>query len=390
MDFAKKSHYNLGMKIRTITTGFNLKFPLSENQIQKIAEFTLKAKHAYIQKGYEVQTVRMATQPWEKYRCDLDQLNKLILDMEALCLKYGIDYFSFGSTFYPESIKAIYSMIQKTQMGFCSAMVSDKRKINYAVAKQTASLIKKLSRINSDGFANLRFAALFNINPGTPFFPAGYHQGPATFALGTENSDLVYAAFSKARNLEDAKNKLSSLMNREFRKLEKIAYVLSQDSGIRYGGIDASIAPSVRRQESVVYACEKLGLGKFGDVGTLFMAKIITDAVQSLDVKTCGYSGLMLPLLEDYGLAQRNIQGQFDLTHLLLYSAVCGTGLDTIPLPGNVTEKKLYSLILDIAALSNKLNKPLSARLMPIPGRKAGEMTDYDFPYFVNSKIMQI
>jgi uncharacterized protein (UPF0210 family) len=98
----------------------------------------------------------------------------------------------------------------------------------------------------------------------------------------------------------------------------------------------------------------------------------------------------MLPVLEDYGLAMRNIDGTFNLTDLLLYSSVCGTGLDTIPLPGDVSEEKLYALLLDIASISNKLGKPLSARLMPVPDRKVGEMTDYAFEYFANTKIMNV
>ena len=98
----------------------------------------------------------------------------------------------------------------------------------------------------------------------------------------------------------------------------------------------------------------------------------------------------MLPLLEDYGLAKRNTEGQFGIYDLLVYSSVCGTGLDTIPLPGDVTLKKLNALLIDFASLSCKLCKPLSARLMPIPGKDAGDMTDFDFPYFVNSQIMDI
>jgi hypothetical protein len=98
----------------------------------------------------------------------------------------------------------------------------------------------------------------------------------------------------------------------------------------------------------------------------------------------------MLPVLEDFGLSERNNEGTFNIYNLLLYSAVCGIGLDTIPLPGNVSEKKLYSLLLDIASLSNRLDKPLSARLMPIPNKKYGDMTDYRFGYFVNSKLMDI
>ena len=58
---------------------------------------------------------------------------------------------------------------------------------------------------------------------------------------------------------------------------------------------------------------------------------------------------------------------------LLLYSAVCGTGLDTVPLPGDVTADQLYALLLDLAFLSQRLDKPLTARLMPVPGKKAGD-----------------
>ena len=159
---------------------------------------------------------------------------------------------------------------------------------------------------------------------------------------------------------------------------------------MRYNGIDVSICTSVKPDESIAYAFEKLNLGKFGESGTLAIAKMITDSLKQLDIKKCGYSGLMLPVLEDYGLAKRNIEGAFNISDLLLFSSICGTGLDTIPLPGIVSEEKLYALLLDIASLSIKLDKPLSARLMPIPGKKAGEITDYKFDYFVNSKIMSI
>ena len=43
---------------------------------------------------------------------------------------------------------------------------------------------------------------------------------------------------------------------------------------------------------------------------------------------------------------------------------------------------------MDVAALSQRLNKPLTARLMPIPGLSAGEMTAYDFAFFQNGTVM--
>jgi len=269
-------------------------------------------------------------------------------------------------------------------------LISDHGQTNYESARKTATLVQKTSRISRDGFANLRFAALFNVKPGTPFFPAAYHKGPTSFATGLENSDLVYRAFSKSANIEEAKSYLKGILTEEYGKVERIAEQVSRKEEVDYGGIDASIATSVKPDESIAYAFEELGVGRFGQVGTLAVASLVTETLGELNIKKCGYSGLMLPILEDYGLAMRNNEEMFDMGNLLLYSAVCGTGLDTIPLPGDVSEKKLYSLLLDIACLSNKLDKPLSARLMPVPGKKSGEMTDYDFEYIVNSRILEL
>jgi len=378
------------MKIRTITTGFNLEAPVKEKQIRQLSDFTNNSKEMFESNGYTVQTVRVATQPWEEYFESKNQIIRLVKELEALVHKYSLDYFNIGTTFDPKLIPVIYDMIQNTSVMFCTTLISDSTTIHYTLARQTAKVMKRLSTIQADGFANLRFAAIFNTKPGSPFYPAAYHKGPPSFAIGTENSDLVYKAFSEAKTIEKAAYFLKKTLLKEFKKIEDIAEQISKKDKIQYDGIDVSIAPSIQPDESIAYAFEKLGLGTFGDVGTVAIARVITETIRNLDIKKCGYSGLMLPVLEDYGLAQRNTEERYNLTDLLLYSSVCGTGLDTIPLPGDVSEDKLYVLLLDIASLAIKLNKPLSARLMPIPHKKAGEMTGYTFEYFVNSKIMKI
>ncbi|MFQ5722594.1 MAG: DUF711 family protein [Candidatus Aminicenantales bacterium] len=378
------------MKLRTITTGFNLDPAQAEDQIRKIGSFMNAAKKVFEQNGYIVQTIRIATQPWEQYYTSKAQILRLVNKIEDYTNRYSIDYFNIGTTLDSNNISLIFDLIKNTSKGFCTVLVCDDRKINYKAARQTAKLMKKLSRIDEKGFANLRFAAIFNTKPGSPFYPASYHKGKTSFAIGTENSGLVYKAFSKAKNIEDAGRHLKKMLTDEFKHIEKIANKISTEEKIKFGGIDVSIASSVDRKESIAYAFEKLGLGKFGESGTLAIAKLITDTLQDLKVKKCGYSGLMLPVLEDYGLAKRNSEGRYNLSNLLLYSSVCGTGLDTIPLSGDVSEKKLYALLLDVASLSIKLNKPLSARLMLVPRKKAGQMTFYEFKYFANSKIMKI
>ena len=81
----------------------------------------------------------------------------------------------------------------------------------------------------------------------------------------------------------------------------------------------------------------------------------------------------MLPVLEDSVLGARVAEGALSLNDLLLYSAMCGTGLDCIPLPGDVEPGALAGILLDVAALALRLDKPLTARLMPMPGKAAGD-----------------
>jgi uncharacterized protein (UPF0210 family) len=95
----------------------------------------------------------------------------------------------------------------------------------------------------------------------------------------------------------------------------------------------------------------------------------------------------MLPVMEDTLLARRWEEGWVGLDQLLAYSAVCGTGLDTVPLPGDSSVGELTRLICDMATLAVRLKKPLSARLLPVPGKGAGERTDFSSPYIVNTLI---
>src|SRR2546426_8825189 len=102
-----------------------------------------------------------------------------------------------------------------------------------------------------------------------------------------------------------------------------------------------------------------------------------------------GYSGLMPRVLEDPLRARRASEGRYSVRDLLLSSPVCGRGLDVVPLPGDTAADRPAALTADVAALSTKLRKPLSARLFPVPGRAAGEMARFDNPYLTDSIVLK-
>jgi uncharacterized protein (UPF0210 family) len=153
-------------------------------------------------------------------------------------------------------------------------------------------------------------------------------------------------------------------------------------------GLDATPAPL--KDVSIGAAIEKFTGARFGSSGTLTAASIITAAVKAVPVKQVGYNGLMLPVLEDSRIAQRWSEGAVSVDALLAYSAVCGTGLDTIPLPGDVTLAQLERMLGDVAALAVRWKKPLAARLQPVAGKKAGEKTEFDDPFLVNALIQKL
>ncbi len=50
----------------------------------------------------------------------------------------------------------------------------------------------------------------------------------------------------------------------------------------------------------------------------------------------------------------------------------------------------MAALLLDLAALSLRLDKPLTARLMPMPGKSAGDPITFDFEFFSNGSVMSL
>jgi uncharacterized protein (UPF0210 family) len=96
----------------------------------------------------------------------------------------------------------------------------------------------------------------------------------------------------------------------------------------------------------------------------------------------------MLPVMEDPVLARRAAEGRYTLAELLLYSSVCGTGLDVVPIPGDTSVERVAAILSDVASLANKYQKPLSARLFPAPGKRVGETVSFDNPYLTDAMVM--
>ena len=376
------------MKIRTITTGIPL--PFSPYQLQRAAKFNAACQTHFETNGYEVQTTRVSSQIWDEAR-DVKAILKLESEAQAL----GIDFLNLG-TILPEKrhtethLAHVADVIVQSETLFATVtLTTQSGNVISEITESTADIIRQIAHQTEAGYGNLRFAALMNCPPNTPFFPAAYwHDTRTNFGIGWQAADLVHHAFTDAPNLEVGLQNLKTVMEAEGQKIVALAQTLAQAWGIKFVGIDVSPAPM--GDESIAYAMEQQLPGYFGERGTLRVAAGLTRTLRSLDLPLCGYSGLMLPVLEDVGLGERSEAGYFNLDSLLLYSSVCGTGLDTIPIPGDATTAQIAAILTDVAALSTQLNKPLSVRLFPVPGCNADCLTEFDSPYLTNTTVMQI
>jgi len=380
------------MKIRSITYFCNPKYPLDEKALQKAGTFLSEAKAAYEAAGYEVQTVRLATIPFPNL-LGVEQINKLpelTSQIADIAQQLNIGYVSLGPALpeFPRSYEVIPDAIFMSKNVFFGGVMADTtRGLNLAAIRACADVIVKSAPIDPNGFANLQFAALANVKAGAPFFPAAYHdKDKPAFAIATESADLAVQAFENAKSIEEGRNNLVSEIEKHGKKLAEVAKTLK----VKFYGIDFSLAPFPDDAHSLGNAVEKMGIPKIGLHGSLAAAAILTEAIDRADFPHTGFNGFMQPVLEDSVLAKRAAEGTLTIKDILLYSAVCGTGLDTIPLPGDTTAEQIVPLLLDLCALALRLDKPLTARLMPIPGKKAGDETNFDFGFFVNSKVMKL
>ncbi len=383
------------MKVRSITL-FAPTIPTTEETLAPLAAFGQMGRTALEGAGYTVQTVRLATPPWPTSYMDPAEAVTAARWLDQQAPAAGIDYISLGPVVATQhsnenAIAASSAILAATERVFCSVLYAEMGQgINIKAVRAVAKVIEANARLESNGFGNLRFAALANVGPGSPFFPAAYAVPQATpaVALALESADLAVQAYAGAATLEEAMQRLRMSLEEIARGLVTVIEPLAAAQGVAFLGLDFSLAPFPDAEHSGAGAIESLGAAPFGAMGTLAAAALTTQVLQSADYPRCGFSGLMLPVLEDSVLAARAGEGSYNLHSLLLYSAVCGTGLDTVPLPGDISADALAAILLDVAALAVRLDKPLTARLMPIPGKRAGEVTTFDFPFFANSAIL--
>ncbi len=352
-----------------------------------------RVKALFSAEGYETESVRVVTQPVAELLAGLN-------DQDAMGILRRIDALSMREDFDPnvgpgmlkdsdsdhgmQLLERALSTLPRIE---ASAIIADDDGIHWKTIRRTAQLVKYVSEHSAHSQGTFNFTATALLKPFGPFYPGAYHTGSGKqFSIGFEAANVVSEVFIRDTwQVEKATRDLTQELTSHARVADRVGSEVAKETGWQYMGLDPTPAPL--GEISIAAAVEAFTGNKFGESGTLTAARVITAAVKAVPVKQVGYAGLMVPVMEDKLLAQRWAEATYSIDSLLAYSAVCGTGLDTIPLPGNVSTQALERMYSDVASLALKWNKPLSARLQPVAGKKDGERTEYNDPFLFNTRV---
>ncbi len=378
------------MKIRTIT--LFLHRSLDAAALRWTGQTLSRAAERFADAGYEVQTRRIALAHWDVGlgRVGVKERIEATKVLADGCAEHRIDMCGVGAARDPAQIEHLADILaQYPDFNGAADAVNDLGMVDTAAIRAAAKAVKALQAATPAGLGPFQFACGFHIRPETPFFPVAQHRGGESFAIGFENSDLVVKAFAGADSLTEASARLLQVLTEAHAPIVDLAVALQNELGVRFAGADHSIAPSLEPSESLAHAFTSVGVN-FGRRGTLAACGAMTDALAAIPGPRCGYCGLMLAVLEDVGLAEAASRGDCTLDTLMIGSSVCGVGIDTAPVPGDITVEQLAAIYHDVGTLACKWKKSLSVRVLPANGKSARELTEFTSPHLCNCRVLSI
>jgi uncharacterized protein (UPF0210 family) len=293
-----------------------------------------------------------------------------------------------------ELVQAATEIAARYKRVFLHFVLADEQVVYDGALQAYARAVLAISRLSPNGFDNFRVGAGCNIRPNTPFFPFSYHEGKDGFSIAAELIGQVCDVVDSAHGLaiEALRERLIDTLADTITRMGSAALELELETGYEFKGVDVSLAPYPDERRSVAALVERLGPEHTGQNGTLAATALLTNVLKSAvaraGVRSTGFNGVMYAPLEDRALAASNNRRHLSASKLMLFSSVCGCGVDMVPLPGDVFPEEIASLALDVATLSSVLKKPLGVRVLPIPLKAENEMTDFNHDFLVNTRVM--
>jgi uncharacterized protein (UPF0210 family) len=354
--------------------------------------------------GVPVVNKRLAVTPMAYVGAGFDRDNfvKLAQALDEVALAVGVDFvggFSASvengmSPVDRELIASIPEALVTTGKVCASVNAGSTRYgVNMDAVAQLGHTIKALAERSAaqDGFAAAKFVVFTNQPGDNPFMAGAIHglgQHEVVINVGVSGPGVIARALerrlaqdSSAPKLHDLADEIKRTAFRVTRCGELIGRQVAQALHIPFGIADLSLAPTPRIGDSVGEILKILGVDEIGAPGSTAIVALLNDAVKKggsfASQSVGGLSGAFIPVCEDHELAEAVRRDSLGLEKLEAMTSVCSVGLDMIAIPGSVDAATIAAIIADEMVIGVVNNKTTAARLIPVPGKEAGDIVSF-------------
>lgn len=391
------------MKMRSITLGIDSCDKADISEGIDIGAFFNNANDMFSKFDFYPRTQRIVLTPFGvANETEKQSVLSTVEKVSVICKENGIRWFCVPFKTFNQNMQHLNSVAveiaDKYKNAFINYILVQNNQLSFKSALYAGKFVKSVSSLSENGFDNFRCGASFNCKADGAYFPFTYHEGKNGFSIALEMIPAIVSAIKENENetLDNLRAKIIEVLLPALTQIDKIGGEIELATGIKYNGIDISIAPHPEEPEhSAAYMVELLGVELFSGFGSTFITSFLTDILKTIaatgSIKVIGFNGVMYSVLEDPAFSRISMQEEsIFIEQLMLFSTVCACGLDMVPIPGDVTDEKIGSIMLDVAALSMCLKKPLGVRLLPIPGKTAGQTTNFKHDFLCNTKILTV
>jgi len=293
-----------------------------------------------------------------------------------------------------EYIASIPDAISGTEKICASINIGTTRAgINMDALRLVGQTVKDLAEATreSGGFGAAKFVVFCNQPGDNPFMAGAIHgleEADTVLNVGVSGPGVVARALERlvsrsegGLRLDEIAEEIKQTTFRVTRCGELIGREVSKSLGIEFGVVDLSLAPTPTVGDSVGEIFQIMGVDEVGAPGSTAILAVLNDAVKKGGIfasKTVGgLSGAFIPVMEDAVLAAAVGSGALSLESLETMTCVCSVGLDMVAIPGSVDADTISAIIADEMVLGMVNQKTTAARLIPVPGKEAGEHVSF-------------
>ncbi|MFO7728030.1 MAG: PFL family protein [Desulfonatronovibrio sp.] len=286
-------------------------------------------------------------------------------------------------------IEAMPAALAETKRVCASVNVaSTKAGINMDAVYIMARTIKKAAELTRDqsGLACAKLCVFANIPQDVPFMAGAYlgvGEPDSVINVGVSGPGVVKKALDRAVEAtpDCDLGYLAEIIKKTAFKVTKAGELIGREVadklGVQFGILDLSLAPTPEQGDSVGEIFQSLGLGSIGAPGSTAALAMLNDAVKKGGAFASSYvgglSGAFIPVSEDQNINASVAQGKLSLSKLEAMTSVCSVGLDMVALPGDISAETLSGIIADEMAIGVINSKTTAVRLIPVPGKHAGQ-----------------